>query len=656
MEEPQPGEPQEWVKLKTQIRMLVKNPSRISVKALAMFGAGAAALIVAVIWAWLYMGLPNVPGAAGLWSLNREPGVTFVGPKGEIVGVRGAYHGRRVTLDDVPGYVPQAFLAIEDQRFYEHKGIDRLAVIRAALANLARLGTVQGGSTITQQLCKNLLLSPDRTIRRKLQEMILAGRVERALSKDEILELYLNRIYLGERAYGVDAAAHAYFNKPARELSLPEAAMLAGLPKAPSAYAPTRYFARAKERQRLVLQSMADTGAITREEADAAFAVPVKVVPSTLREGDLGYVFDMASDQARKLAGPKTPDLVVHITVDPALQQAATKAIRSVVADAAKGKRQMQAALVSVDNDGAVRALIGGHSYSESKFNRAIQARRQPGSAFKTFVYAAAFEAGYDTDTVRYDEPVTINGWQPKNYYSEYRGAVSLRTAFALSLNTVAAVVGHEVGEAKVAALARRMGINSPLEAVPSLSLGSSAVTLMEMTQAYSTFMREGKRVDAYLVQGVENARGDVLYERPAYTPKPVYDAALAQRMTGMMGRVVQAGTGTGARLGDRQAAGKTGTSSDWRDAWFVGYTADYTTGVWVGYDDYSPMAHVSGGTMPSAIWRTYMTAASRGLPERELPGYYLPGHDERDFRLATFYDALKAAFGFGDDDENVSQ
>lgn len=604
------------------------------------------------------MGLPSVPGADALWALNRQPGMTFMDAKNQVIGVRGAFYGQRVRLTDLPAYVPKAFLSIEDQRFYEHRGVDRQAVFRAMVSNLVHGETVQGGSTITQQLCKNLFLTPERTVRRKLQEMILAQRVEQKLSKDEILELYLNRIFFGERAYGLDAASQIYFGRPASKLTVAEAAMLAGLPKAPSSYAPTRAFARATERQHVVLNAMVDAGVLTKEQAAEAAAEKIKIGPPTSREEDMGYAFDMASEEAQRLASDRaTPDLVVHITVDPGMQQAAAKAVESLVPAPRKGaKKHLEAALVSVDNSGAIKAMIGGRSYSESKFNRAVQAKRQPGSSFKAFVYAAAFEAGYDADTVRYDEPISIQGWEPKNYYGDYRGAVSLRTAYALSINTVAATVGHEVGEAQVTALAHRFGVNSNLEAVPSIALGSSVVSPLEMTQAYSTFMREGKRLDAYLVQSVENARGDVLYTRPTYEPKQVYDPELAHQMTGMMARVVQAGTGTGARLPDRQAAGKTGTSSDWRDAWFIGYTADFTTSVWVGYDDNSEMPHVSGATIPSSIWRSYMMAASRGLPARTLPGYDLPVRPERDFQLATFYDALSKAFGFGDDDDDDSR
>jgi penicillin-binding protein 1A len=648
----------DWAKVRAQtakahVESLLKQNSRLTIGRAACVGAAVALVLIGALWAWLLLGLPDIPNAAGLWALNRQPGITFIDLKGRVIGIRGPYYGHSVKLSDVPAYVPQAFLAIEDQRFYEHGGVDRQAIARAATANLMHLRTVQGGSTITQQLCKNLFLTRDKSIRRKLQEMILAGRVERKLTKDEILELYLNRVYLGDQAYGVDAASRRYFGKSAADITVGEAAMLAGLPKAPSQNTPTDNFDRAKARQRVVLQSMVEAKFLTPEQATAAAAQPIRIARGGGVETDLGYVFDMAADQARKLTGDKVPDMVVRITVDPALEAAASRAIHVNLPPTAKGKPALQAALVSLDGNGAIRALVGGRSYAESKFNRATQAKRQPGSSFKTFVYAAAFENGYDPDTVRYDEPVTIDGWQPKNYYGEFQGAVTLRTAFALSINTVAAQVAHEVGEAKVVALAHKFGITSDLPAVPSIALGSAEVTPLEMTQAYATFMREGRRTDAYIVQSVENSRGEVIYDRPVYQAQQVYDPDLAHQMTGMMGRVVQAGTGTRARLADRDAAGKTGTSQDWRDAWFVGFTADYTTGVWIGYDNSAPMNRVSGAGAPSAIWASYMTQASRDLPPRSLPGYNLPPRPARDFQLATFYDSLAAAFGFRKEDRD---
>ena len=669
MEEPtqdqDPSAPKEpprgidWAKIKASAQNNVQKvigPNRkVTAGQIAGAGAFAALLVVGAIWAWLFWGLPNVGNAESLWALNRQPGVTYVDLEGNVIGTRGPYYGHAVKIDELPPYVPQAFLAIEDQRFYEHGGVDRQAILRAAAQNILKMRTVQGGSTITQQLCKNLFLTPDRSVHRKLQEMILAGRVERVLSKDEILELYLNRVYLGAQAYGVDAAARRYFGKGAHDLTLAEAAMLGGLPKAPSSNAPNDNFDRAKARQHLVLQAMADAKFISQQQADAAWTEQVKIVPAGHIESVMGYVFDLAADQAKKLAGDKTPDMVVRVTVDPAFQMAASKAINADLPATKKGAPQLQSALVSIDTNGAIRALVGGRSYDDSKFNRATQAKRQPGSSFKTFVYATAFEEGLDPDTVRYDEPVTIGNWQPQNYEGTYMGAVSLRTAFALSINTVAAQVAHEVGERKVVALAHRFGITSDLPAVPSIALGSAEVTPLEMTQAYAAFMRDGRKTDPYIVQAVEDSRGNVVYNRPTYAAQRVYDPQLVHQMIGMMGHVVQHGTGMNARLGDREVAGKTGTSTDWRDAWFVGFTADYTTGVWVGYDGGEAMNHVSGAGVPSSIWRDYMTVASKGLPSKPLPGYDTAPRGQRDFQLATFYDALAEAFGFHRDSSDQS-
>jgi penicillin-binding protein 1A len=340
--------------------------------------------------------------------------------------------------------------------------------------------------------------------------------------------------------------------------------------------------------------------------------------------------------------------LVIQLTIDPELQMEAAHILQSAVAAASPRKKQLQGALVCVDRAGEVRALIGGASYAQSKFNRATQAIRQPGSAFKAFVYAAALEQGLDGDTVRYDEPITIEGWSPKNYDEGYRGAVTLRTALAQSLNTVAVEVADEVGQSNVVELAQRFGINTKLMAVPSIALGSSEVTLFDMAQAFSVFMRDGARIDSHLVREVRDTRGRPVYQRGEPAPRQVFDVELSHQMTGMLGRVLQNGTGVRARLAGREAAGKTGTSQDWRDAWFVGYTHDFTAGVWVGYDDYTPMARVTGGGPPAEIWSQFMAVAHRGVPATKLAGI-LPPETPRTIRQQekeNFYDALTAAFG----------
>lgn len=638
-------------------------------------GAGLLVVLVAFIgfWAWAIKDLPRMPDSASLWVLNRQPGVTFVDAEGRTIGIRGAFYGRSVAYKELPPHVWQSFIAIEDRRFFEHRGVDRQGMLRAMLANLSAGGTVQGGSTITQQLVKNLFLKPERTIQRKLQEMILAGRIESRLTKDEILDLYLNRVDLGSQAFGVDAAGRRYFGKGAAQLSLAEAAMIAGLPKAPTDLSPTRNLARAKARQLVVLEAMQDAGFITAAQRAEAAEAPIVLAGRPPGEGELGYIFDMAVEEARKRAGTLSPDLVLRLTVDIALQDAAVQTVRSglgalgrvrcpATAAAKSGAqpkrvtcRKLQGALVTVDLRGGIRALVGGSSYTESKFNRAVQAKRQPGSSFKTFVYAAAIEQGLDPDTIRYDEPVTIQGWKPQNYDESYTGAVTLRSAFALSLNTVAAEVADEVGINRVADLACRFGVQSipctdetrrktPIP--PSIALGSMEVTLLEMTQAFSIFMREGQRLDAYLVESAENSKGDVLYQRPVVSPLQIYDPEYTHTMNGMLGRVVQTGTGTHARLGDRDVAGKTGTSQDWRDAWFVGYTADFTTGVWVGYDDFSPMPRITGGGAPADIWVNFMRVAERDLEPKPIPGVNPPPVSRARQEMSSFYRSLAEAFG----------
>ncbi|HRK64387.1 MAG TPA: transglycosylase domain-containing protein, partial [Terricaulis sp.] len=497
-------------------QQMMEGRKRITWSTVASFAAGFVLLAVVSVWVWIYWGLPRVPDADALWALNRQASVMFVDREGEILGVRGPYYARRARLSEIPDYVPQAFLAIEDRRFYEHEGVDRTAVLRAIFANLRAGETVQGGSTISQQLARNLFLTPKQTINRKLREMVLASRIERRLTKDEILELYLNRVYLGDQAYGIDAAARRFFGKPATELTLAEAAMLAGLPKAPSRPAPTESFERATARQHVVLDAMVEAGFITAEERDAAKAEEIDVVERPNVERTMGYAFDLAVEQARALIGRSAPDLVIQMTIDPAVQRSAADSIRRRLGNRAFGRRPLQAAYMALDREGGVRALIGGTDYGTSKFNRATQARRQPGSTFKTFVYAAALEYGLDTEDVRYDEEVVIDNWRPRNYDEGFRGAVTLRTAFAQSINTVAASVAYEIGPQRVADVARRLGIsNMPTRnqfTPPSISLGSIETTLWEMTTAFGTFMADGHRLDPHIVLAVTNSAGEELY------------------------------------------------------------------------------------------------------------------------------------------------
>jgi penicillin-binding protein 1A len=643
----------DWAKLRAaaaqqQLNRLLQERARLTWRRIASICAGVVLLSVLSVWVWIYWGLPRVPDAEALWALNRLPSIMFVDREGDILGVRGPYYGRRAPIADLPDFVPQAFLAIEDRRFYQHEGVDRLAVLRAVIANLRAGETVQGGSTISQQLARNLFLTQAQTVNRKLREMVLASRIERRLSKDEILELYLNRVYLGDQAYGVDAAARRFFGKSAQDLTLAEAAMLAGLPKAPSRSAPTESMERATARQHVVLDAMVDAGFITTEQRDAARAERIRVVERPNVERSMGYVFDLAVEQARAAVGDETPDLVIQLTVDRAVQEAAASAIRRRLGNRAFGRRPLQASFVALDRDGGVRALVGGTDYNTSKFNRVTQAQRQPGSTFKTFVYTAALESGLDTEDVRYDEPVVIDGWRPRNYDDGYRGAVTLRTAFALSINTVAAEVTNEIGPRRVADVARRLGIANMPErnqfVPPSIALGSIETTLWDMTSAFAAFMIDGRRIDAHVVDRITNSAGQEIYRRPPFDAPQVIDAQVVRRMTSLMGAVVLRGTGAAAQL-DRDVAGKTGTSSDWRDAWFVGYTADYTAGVWVGHDDFTSMGRTTGGTLPAQIWADTMRVAHRGVEEHPLPGIEQPARSPREVEMASFFDELADAF-----------
>lgn len=644
----------DWAKLRAaaagqQMEQLLRQRARLTWRRAASIAAGGLLLIVVSLWVWIYWGLPRVPDADALWALNRLPAVRFVDREGQTLGVRGPYYGERVTLGDLDDYVPQAFLAIEDRRFYQHEGVDRMAVLRALLANVQAGETVQGASTISQQLARNLFLTRRQTINRKLREMVLASRIERQLTKDEILELYLNRVYLGDQAYGIDAAARRFFGKSARELSLAEAAMLAGLPKAPSRSAPTESIERATERQHLVLAAMVEAGFITPADAEQARNTRIRVVRRPDVERRLGYAFDLAVIEAREAVGEDPPDLVIQMTVDPAVQEAATDSVRRRLGNRAFGRRPLQASFMAIDRQGGVRALVGGTDYRTSKFERVTQARRQPGSAFKTFLYTAALEAGLDTEDVRYDEEVVIDGWRPHNYDEGHRGAVTLRTAFALSINTVAAEVCNEIGPERVADVATRLGVRDmprrPQFVPPSISLGSIETTLWDMTSAFAAFMTDGYRVDAHIVERVTNSAGQQLYVRPPYEAPRVLDELVVRRMTSLMGAVVLRGTGTGARL-DRDVAGKTGTSSDWRDAWFIGYTADYTAGAWVGHDDFTSMGRTTGGTLPAQIWADTMRVAHRDVEPHPLPGIEQPARSPREVEMASFFDQLARAFG----------
>ncbi|HNS86050.1 MAG TPA: PBP1A family penicillin-binding protein [Parvularculaceae bacterium] len=600
--------------------------------------AGLAALFLIIA--------PWPEDGADLWAINRTPAIVIEDRNGEEIAARGARYGEAVAVAELPPYLVKAFLATEDRRFYDHHGVDLRGTMRALVNNLKSSGRVEGGSTITQQLAKNLFLSPEQTYIRKAKEAMLAFWLEGRYSKDEILSLYLNRIYFGAGAYGVESAAKTYFDKSSRDVSLSEAALLAGLPQAPSTLAPTQNPLGARERAFEVIDNMRETGDITEFEAREARRAPPIIVTGG-DDRDIGWFFDYVAEKARGLAGPDAPhDIVIRTTLDRKLQRDAEAAVKSVLDVDAKVAGALEAAMIAYDNDGAVRAMVGGRSYIESQFNRATQAKRQPGSAFKPIVYATGFENGLTPSSRFVDQPIDIAGWKPTNYDNNYRGAMRLTEAVAKSINTIAVQVSEQVGRKKVIEMARRLGISSDIpEKEAGIALGGFSATLEELTAAYIPFADGGEGVVPYAVTEIADGRGNVLYKRPTQKPSRIFDSVIAKDVTHVLYQVMTTGTGRGANLGNRQAAGKTGTTNDWRDAWFIGYTAQMTAGVWVGNDGYQPMDKITGGTIPAKIWKNFMLAAHADLPKRPLDGAYPAVTYADEGLLLSFYRDVEAAF-----------
>ena len=555
------------------------------------------------------------------WTIpKRPPNIQVLSIEGHIIGNRGDTGGEAIALAEMPPHLVEAVLAIEDRRFYYHPGIDPIGLFRALVRNVAAQSFVEGGSTITQQLAKNLFLKPERTIERKMQELVLSFWLEFRLTKNEILELYLNRVYLGEGAFGVDAAARQYFGKSARNINLVESAMLAGLLKAPSRFSPINRPELTDERTRVVLNVMHTADYISEEELAIALNSPISV-SNRFKTRSYNYAADWIMEQLPGVVGSIEEDIIVESTIDVDLQLAAEKAIRTVISRESEKSRVSQGAIVTINTTGAVRVIIGGASYQESQYNRAIYAKRQPGSAFKPFVYLAAFERGLTPDSVRDDRKVTIAGWTPSNYTNEYLGKVSLNYAFAHSLNTVAARIANEIGFKRVAEIAQRLGITSKLVVAPSLALGTSEVNPLELTAAYVPFSNGGIKIDPYVIKRIRTASGKVLYEHKGSRLGRVVNEKYIGMMNAMMRQVIVSGTGKNAVLENWQTGGKTGTTQNFRDAWFVGYTAELITGVWLGNDDGKSTKKVTGGSLPAEIWQMYMSEAHQGLKIAALPG-----------------------------------
>lgn len=570
--------------------------------------------------AWYGARMPS----ATTWSIpDRPPNVRIVSVDGRLVANRGMTGGEAVGLHEMSPYIPQAVMAIEDRRFYSHFGIDPFGLARAMFENITSGRFTQGGSTLTQQLAKNLFLKPDRTIERKVQEVLLALWLEQKHTKDQILEMYLNRVYFGSGSYGVEAASRRYFGKSARDVTLAEAALLAGLLKAPSRLSPARDPKAAEERAQLVLAAMRDQQMIGDRELSTAMTAPATRA-AAFWTGSENYVADRVMEELPTLIGEVRTDVVVDTTIDLTLQKLGEKSIRRLLDESGRKLNVSQAALVSIDNTGAVRAMIGGADYASSQFDRASEARRQPGSAFKPFVFLAALEQGRTPDSVRNDAPIRIGKWRPENYNGKYYGKVTLTTALAKSLNSVAAQLAMEVGPATVVETAHRMGIESSLQANTSIALGTSEVTPLELTAAYVPFANGGYRPEVHFVRRVTTSAGEVLYENTGGRIPRVLRPEIVGMMNAMMTQTLKDGT---ARKADFAwpAAGKTGTSQNSRDAWFIGYTANLTTGVWMGNDDGTPTKNITGGSLPAKVWHEFMVAAHEGVPVAQLPGTWNP-------------------------------
>jgi penicillin-binding protein 1A len=617
-------------------------------------------LAVATIWvsvaavgvvAWYAADLPDVDAAL---TAPRRASVTVLAADGSEVASSGDRYGMALTVSDLPPALPLAVLATEDRRFYGHFGVDVIGLARAMVANIRAGTVVQGGSTITQQAAKNLFLTPERTIKRKIQELMLALWLEHEFTKDQILAIYLNRVYFGAGAYGVDAAARKYFGRPAFRVSTYQAAMLAGLLKAPSRYNPLANPGLAAKRTGRVLANMVAAGFITEAEVDAAKRHKGEVIASLgVRHGGR-YFVDWVLAQVPDFVSAGDRDVIVTTTIDRRLQRLAEARVAETLDGPGAKADASEAALVAMTADGAVRAMVGGRDYLRSQFNRAVQAYRQPGSAFKPFVYLAGLEAGLVPDSLIADAPLTVDGWKPRNFAGRYRGEVTLRRGLAESINTVAVRVSEHAGRARVINAAHRLGITADLKPTPSLALGAGEVSLIELAAAYATFANGGLGVWPYGIESIHDADGRLLYARSGSGPGRIVEAGHAAEITDMLVEAVERGTGRAAKL-PRPVAGKTGTSQNFRDAWFVGFSADLVTGVWMGNDNNRPMDKVTGGGLPAKLWRAFMADAHAGAPARPLPSL-TPAPEESyttvadDSLVPNFWERLKRVFSSDDE------
>lgn len=562
---------------------------------------------IAVTWSLL-----NLPETESI-QISRQPSITFLDKDGRIIASYGDVYGQSIQFSDLPENLINAVIVTEDKSFFSHPGVDFRGVIRAAYTNIKKRRIVQGGSTITQQLAKNLFLTPERSFTRKLHELILSFWLEMRFSKEQILSIYLNRVYLGSGTYGVQAASEKYFNKKVEDLSLYESAVIASLLKAPSKYNPIANFELSKKRASLVLNNMAKNNMISIKEVNKAKFNNTKYSKFTNAPKSTRYFVDWLLPRVKSYVGEIEKDLIVRTTLDVKLQKIAEKSLINVNS---KFESAEQSSLVALDLNGGIIAMIGGTDYGDTQFNRVTQAKRQPGSAFKLFVYLAGLESGFSPNDTIVDSRIDIEGWSPKNYKNEYIGEVTLREAFSKSINTVAVKISETIGREKVIDVAKSMGITSPILNSPSLALGTSEVTLLELTSAYNVLANNGNGVFSYGIRSIEDTDGEILFSRKLQGTGKVLESSIVGKMTRMMEQTIESGTGRNAKL-NRPAAGKTGTSQSLRDAWFIGFTSNIVVGVWFGNDNDSPMKKITGGTAPAILWKDFMTAAHQDITPR---------------------------------------
>jgi len=583
------------------------------------------------------MAAKNLPDPAALWERSRPVSVQIVDRNGRDILVRGAAKEQPVNLDALPFHIPMTVLATEDKRFYNHIGVDPLGIARAMVVNIKAGRYVEGGSTITQQLSKNIFLTPDKTIRRKAQEMMLSIWLERDYTKRELLELYLARVYFGGGAWGLESASDLYFNKPASELTLAEAAMMAGVLKAPSAYNPVANPKRARSRMAVILGAMERQNLLGEHVKAMALAEDIKIhEPQT--DHSAQYFVDWIWPLMEDFIGIPNQDIVIQTTLDIDAQSQAHQAMSAHLDDT---RGAQQGALISLDGTGGVIAMIGGKSYQDSQFNRAVQARRQPGSAFKPFVYLAALRAGLSPWDRRPDQPITIEDWTPENFGEDHKGMMSLQSAFARSTNTVAVALGEEIGRNAVIKTGAQFGLTG-LKPYRSLALGAQVTTPLALTESYLPFANWGLRKPSYGILSISTADGTPLYDYQAPELNPVLSSTELSDMNLMMTRTVERGTGRRAAVKGHHIGGKTGTTNDFRDAWFIGYTSDIVTGVWVGADDNSSMDKVTGGTIPALIFHDFMSEKLAGQQAARLPISPEPEWVRRNAQLNSLLDRIE--------------